>query len=298
MLRAQERTLPFQLEPRSIFPRLETAHLVLLVVPDDKLALHSARKISRPQAFDPAVASRITNSRQAESALGRNGGRSEVGDPTGPVDHERLSEIVEGDAPRIARPHEVIEERIEPQFIRPEAIDSGLEKRGDPEGGFHPGLDPVPLAPPELSPRTPHEGIARLVRVPIPEAGQDHRALVRHAVTIGVTEGQQLRTLPDIHPVRPHFHPGRDQQSFCEHPGLIRPAIVVGIPQRDHPVVTTHPRLDLRIDVRAGHVHPAAGIPAQGKRIAHPVRLIGKEIHLEPLQDLEGSQLICHIGLL
>ena len=249
VLRAQERTLPFQLEARSIFPRLEAAHLVLLVVPDDELALHFVRQISRPQAFDPAVTSRIADSRQAEPALGRNGGRSEVGDSTSSVDHEGLSEIVEGDAPRIAGTHEVIEERIEPQFVRSQAIDPGLEKRGDPEGGFHPGLDPVPLAPPELPTRTPHEGIACLVRVAISKSGQDHRAFVRHAVTISIAQGQQLRSLSDIDLVRAHFHPGRDQQSLCEHPGLIRPAIVVGIPQRDHPVVTAHPRLDLWIDV-------------------------------------------------
>ena len=60
---------PYHLESSPILRYGEAAYLVSLVIPDDEFSLHFFRQVGSSDALDSAVATRLTDARQAQTAL-------------------------------------------------------------------------------------------------------------------------------------------------------------------------------------------------------------------------------------
>ena len=104
---------PYHLESSTVLGYGEAAYTVSLVIPDDEFSLHFLRQVGSSDALDSAVASGLTDARQAQTALSRDRSGRKVRNTPGSVGNQRLAKVVEGNSPRVARTHKVVQKAIQ-----------------------------------------------------------------------------------------------------------------------------------------------------------------------------------------
>ena len=153
----------------------------------------------------------------------------------------------------------------------------------------------VALREPEAAIRPPAERIGVLVRVARAEAAENGVAAVGLAVAVAVRQVHQLGALHDIEAAARLL--GRELetqghgQPLRETPGLIGPAIPIGILQHQDVVAAMLAGLELRVRRRAGYPEAATFIPANLHRADDPEGFVREEVHPEAWAHLEARQL-------
>ena len=141
----EHRIPPVELEAGTLRPQRKTLHGVGLEIVDHELAAHRLRHVAAVDHFDAAVAARVADAAESQPVLGWDGGRGQVGHPAGSVDHERLAPVIEHHAPRIARPHKIVQQSVQLQPARAQAVHAGLIQRRHAPRRLHARLDAIAL---------------------------------------------------------------------------------------------------------------------------------------------------------
>ena len=138
-------------------------------------------RAGHPRPADAAIATGLSDSREATSMRGGHLPRRKPTHATGTVDSENLSPGVKPNTPRIAWPHVSFEKRNQLQAVGFEPIVTSVKKVTSAPRRFHTRLTAVTMAEVKLAVETPRERIDRLMRVAVTEAAEQHSALISPA---------------------------------------------------------------------------------------------------------------------
>ena len=169
---------------------------------------------------------------------------------------EHLALVIPGRAPTVQARRAFVEEGVQPQRARVEAPDAAAIEFGEAVRRLDVGPDVVALGEPEAAIRAPAQRIGVLVRIARAETAEDHRATIRLAVAVAVREVDQLRAFDDVQPAagldRGELEAQGHGEPFGEAPGLVGPAIAVGILEHEDEILAVLAGLELRVGGRAG----------------------------------------------
>ena len=136
--RLEHRLLPVKFEAGTGRRQREAAHGVRLVIVQHKLAAHRLRHVPAIDHLHATVAPGIADTVEPQSVLRGNRCRREIRNAARAIDDQRLAPVVKHNAPRIPRPHEIVEQPVELQTTGSQSIHPRLVKRRHPPRCFHP----------------------------------------------------------------------------------------------------------------------------------------------------------------
>ena len=103
------------------------------------------------------------------------------------------------------------------------------------------------------------------------KSAQQHTALVRLVIPIGVLEEEELCAMPDVNAAIAQLDAGRNHKTAGKDGGFVAPAVLIRILQDQDLVVRSLTRFDLWINGAADDPQPAARVKAHLDRFDHAV---------------------------
>ena len=216
-------------------------------------------------------------------------------DPLAPgaVGRERLAPAVEMMPPGIDQPPD---EDLQPHRLGPELPDPAAAQPSDAVRRLDVAMDIDRLVEVEHPVVAPPQRVEDVVGILGAEAREHDAGLVGLAVAVGVLEVEQLGAVGDVRTAVARLDAGGDQQAAGEDRGLVGPAVAVAVLDDEDLVVGDLPRLDLRIDLRAGDPEPAGGVEVHLDRLGDD-RVGREQVDLEAVGHDERLALDLRVGI-
>ena len=151
-------------------------------------------------------------------------------------------------------------------------------KAGDAPRCLHAGKAMKTLAKEKFAPRAPGQGIDILVGVSRSETGEQHFALIRLAVAIGISQMHKIGTFRQVDATMPEGESGRHVQAIGKNGDLVGLAILILVLEDEQFVVRRFTWLQLGISPRAKNPQPAFGVPSETNRVGDPHGFVREEV--------------------
>ena len=176
---------------------------------------------------------------------------------------ERFTPVAKGISPWVATTRGTVGVQLATQ--RMQSPGTVFVEAGDAPRCLHAGEAMKTLTKEQFAPRAPGQGIDILVGVAGAESGEQHFALIRLAVAIGITQMHEIGTFRQVDATMPEGESGRHVQAIGKNGDFVGLAILILVLEDEQFVVRRFTGLQLGISPRAKDPQPALRRPIGNK---------------------------------